>query len=257
MEREDMAPEGSFSDCEKDLIHSEAAMGTINERFQKTEDEYFRLRGQLGAGRITQQQFETALKDLMFEYEGRYWMIGTNSGQWQAYDGQKWKPAAPPLVGVPTGEPKPAKAKTAPAATQGAEIRRFEGVAPQPSPQSSAQRSPRLTVRGWFRALTASAGGGALPIELEHVRALAGVLWHLYEAKLISDHEFRALYAALCFKGPGDTLWTVELGSMRWQRREQGKWEPADAPEWVYLDMKLLEELVAVMPTQPRLGLLH
>jgi WD40 repeat protein len=129
----------------------------INELFQKIEDKYFRLRGQLGAGRITQQQFETALKDLMFEYEGRYWMIGTNSGQWQVYDGQKWKPAAPPPVGMPTSEPKSAEPKVpTPAKTQGAEIRRFEGhmdeitsVAYSPDGRHALSGDRKGSVRLW------------------------------------------------------------------------------------------------------------
>ena len=33
----------------------------MDNRFKKIENEYFRLKGQLGAGRITREQFEAAL----------------------------------------------------------------------------------------------------------------------------------------------------------------------------------------------------
>jgi len=67
------------------------------DRFKKAEDEYFRLKGQLAAGRITAEQFEVALKDLMIEdTQGRYWMLGADSGQWYVHDGQAWVQAEPP-----------------------------------------------------------------------------------------------------------------------------------------------------------------
>ena len=67
-----------------------------NEQFQKAEDEYFRLKGQLAAGRITQSQFETALKDLIVQdAQGRYWMLGVDSAHWYVHDGKKWVEAQP------------------------------------------------------------------------------------------------------------------------------------------------------------------
>ncbi len=51
------------------------------DQFKRVEDEYFRLKGLLAAGRITPEQFEVALKELPFQdAEGRYWMIGADSG---------------------------------------------------------------------------------------------------------------------------------------------------------------------------------
>ncbi len=65
-------------------------------RFTKAEDQYFALRGKLNAGRITRQQFEAALKDLMFpDEQGRYWMLGTDTGKWYVHDGQTWVQADP------------------------------------------------------------------------------------------------------------------------------------------------------------------
>lgn len=47
------------------------------DQFRQIEEEFFRLKGQLSAGRLTQQQFDAALKQLMIQdAQGRYWMIG-------------------------------------------------------------------------------------------------------------------------------------------------------------------------------------
>jgi hypothetical protein len=64
--------------------------------FKKAEDEYFRLKGQLATGRITPQEFEDALKGLMFQdAQGRWWMLGADSGKWYVHDGVRWNEAAP------------------------------------------------------------------------------------------------------------------------------------------------------------------
>jgi Ca2+-binding EF-hand superfamily protein len=43
------------------------------EAFKKVEDEYFRLKDQFGAGKITRQQLDSALNKLAFPYKGHYW----------------------------------------------------------------------------------------------------------------------------------------------------------------------------------------
>ncbi|MBI3536057.1 MAG: tetratricopeptide repeat protein [Chloroflexi bacterium] len=66
-------------------------------QFRKTEEEYFRLKGQLATGRLTQQQFDAALKALMVQdAQGHYWMLGADSGKWYMYDGKNWIEATPP-----------------------------------------------------------------------------------------------------------------------------------------------------------------
>ena len=79
--------------------------------FQRTEDEYFRLKGQLTAGRITQAQFDSALKDLMLrDADGRYWMIGGEHGTWYVQDGSNWVEQNPPVAGAmppPSYAPEP------------------------------------------------------------------------------------------------------------------------------------------------------
>ncbi|MGB8644552.1 MAG: hypothetical protein WCF84_04895 [Anaerolineae bacterium] len=74
----------------------------VNDPFQQREDQYFRLRGQLGAGQITRAQYEAALNDLVFQAaDGHYWMLGADSGKWYVHDGQKWVEANPPAAATP------------------------------------------------------------------------------------------------------------------------------------------------------------
>lgn len=64
--------------------------------FQQAEDEYFKYRGQLATGRITQAEFERRLHDLMVQdSQGRYWLLGAASGKWFVHDGQAWVEATP------------------------------------------------------------------------------------------------------------------------------------------------------------------
>jgi hypothetical protein len=64
--------------------------------YKKAEDEYFRLKGRLSAGRLTDEQFQTAVKDLMVQDgQGRYWMLGVDTGKWYFHDGQTWKEGQP------------------------------------------------------------------------------------------------------------------------------------------------------------------
>jgi uncharacterized RDD family membrane protein YckC len=70
-------------------------------RFEQAEREFFALKGQLAAGRITQSGFDAAIKELMLQdVQGRYWMLGADSGKWYVYDGQAWVQAVPPLSEV-------------------------------------------------------------------------------------------------------------------------------------------------------------
>lgn len=67
-----------------------------NDRFKEAENEYLRLKGQLSLGRITQEQFDAALKELMLQdAQGRNWMLGVDDGKWYAHDGRTWVEASP------------------------------------------------------------------------------------------------------------------------------------------------------------------
>lgn len=95
----------------------------MDNQFSRVEDEYFRLKGQFATGRLTREQFETALQALMFtDAQGRYWMIGTDSGKWFVHDGTTWieqnpAPAAAPAAPVRPGNlPERSAAPAAPVA---------------------------------------------------------------------------------------------------------------------------------------------
>lgn len=66
------------------------------DKYRHAEDEYFKLRGQFDTGRLTQEQFDEKLRALMIQDEqGRYWMLGADSGKWYFYDGAKWVQGEP------------------------------------------------------------------------------------------------------------------------------------------------------------------
>ncbi len=67
-----------------------------DDRFQKAEDQYYVLLGQLSTGRITRAQFDAAVKSLMIQdAQGRHWTIGADSGKWYMHDGRAWVEASP------------------------------------------------------------------------------------------------------------------------------------------------------------------
>jgi hypothetical protein len=112
------------------------------DKYRHAEDEYFKLRGQFDTGRLSQEQFDEKLRALMLQDEqGRYWMLGADSGKWYYYDGTKWVqgdpyPGAsmpPPVVlaAMPASSPPPA----APAS-----------VSPAPAPPATKRGFPIVPV---------------------------------------------------------------------------------------------------------------
>ena len=85
-----------------------------DERFKSVQNQYAMLKAQLDSGRMSREQFEGALRPLMFQdAQGHYWMIGVDSGRWHVYDGQKWVQSDPPESDTTTS------AGTAPLAPMG------------------------------------------------------------------------------------------------------------------------------------------
>jgi hypothetical protein len=101
---------------------------TADNRFSAAEAEYYRLKGLMELGRINREQFDAELKKLMVQdAQGRYWVLGADSGKWYVHDGQSWvesnppespvavSPAPPPseagLAGPPVAPPAPAPQK--------------------------------------------------------------------------------------------------------------------------------------------------
>ncbi|MBI5652362.1 MAG: hypothetical protein HZC40_18240 [Chloroflexi bacterium] len=72
------------------------------DRFQAVENEYFRLKGMRVAGRLTQEQYDAALKQLpVQDAQGRYWMLGVEDSQWYVHDGKTWVAANPYTIAAP------------------------------------------------------------------------------------------------------------------------------------------------------------
>ena len=73
----------------------------MDERFRKAEEEYFILRGKLDTGRIGKNLFELALRDSMVQdAEGRWWMLGPDTGNWYMHDGARWIESDPSRIQV-------------------------------------------------------------------------------------------------------------------------------------------------------------
>jgi hypothetical protein len=68
-------------------------------QFAEAEREYKRLKAQHNTGALTEADFKARLQDLMPQDEqGRWWMLGVETGQWYVHDGEKWMQAEPPPV---------------------------------------------------------------------------------------------------------------------------------------------------------------
>ncbi len=80
----------------------------MDEKFRRAEEEYFILRGKFDTGRIGKNLFELALKDMSVQdTQGRWWMIGADSGNWYMHDGKAWIQADPSHAEVVQTPTKP------------------------------------------------------------------------------------------------------------------------------------------------------
>ena len=126
------------------------------DKYRHAEEEYFKLRGQFDTGRLSQDSFDEKLRELMVQDEqGRYWMLGADSGKWYLYDGTKWvsgdpfggaaaTEAPPEIVAnktvVPTSAPPPAAASPTSASPPAAPVIAAASGASKPG------RSPVLLI---------------------------------------------------------------------------------------------------------------
>jgi uncharacterized RDD family membrane protein YckC len=118
--------------------------------FQHTEDAFFQLKGQLATGRLTPEQFTTALNELVVrDAQGRYWMMGSETGSWYRFDGAQWLPDDPseaaPTASLPALRPAAPVASPSPAAGVPA-----VASVPRPAPVAAPVR-----YGGFVRRLTA------------------------------------------------------------------------------------------------------
>jgi hypothetical protein len=113
------------------------------------------------------------------------------------------------------------------------------------APASSNAEAPSFSVRTWFRSILGQQLDASI-LDLGQVRGLAAALRLARDQKLIAEDKLKSVHRLLQVKGPNDTVWTVGLGSLRWNRFANGKWEPAEPPENVYLDVQMLKAIVAL-----------
>ena len=65
--------------------------------FAEVEREVAKLRQDLAAGRLTEGQCKTRMRELMVQDEdGNWWMVGYETGEWYRHDGTDWVRADPP-----------------------------------------------------------------------------------------------------------------------------------------------------------------
>lgn len=67
--------------------------------FREVESEYRQLRSQFDAGQLTEADLRARLEELMLQDDqGRWWIIGYETGLWYVHDGEQWVPSKPPAV---------------------------------------------------------------------------------------------------------------------------------------------------------------
>ena len=65
--------------------------------FPRVDAEFRKLKAQYEADDLSEADFKARLQDLMVQDEqGRWWMIGYETGQWYFHDGVQWVPTEPP-----------------------------------------------------------------------------------------------------------------------------------------------------------------
>ena len=85
--------------------------------FAQVESEYRRLKAQVAAGQISEDEFKAKLQELMIQDEqGRWWVIGFETGQWYVHDGKTWVQGQPPSLAA-SSEVAAAEARTEPVAS--------------------------------------------------------------------------------------------------------------------------------------------
>jgi formylglycine-generating enzyme required for sulfatase activity len=74
--------------------------------FSQVAAEFQKLKAQYDTGALSEAEFKARLQDLMIQDEqGRWWMIGYETGQWYVHDGKKWVRARPPVAAPPATRP--------------------------------------------------------------------------------------------------------------------------------------------------------
>ncbi len=70
--------------------------------YSEIEARYRDLKAQFDAGTLSEDDFKARLQELMIQDDqGRWWIIGYETGQWYVHDGEQWAQAEPPTPPAP------------------------------------------------------------------------------------------------------------------------------------------------------------
>ena len=71
----------------------------MKNNFRDAEDSFEKLKKEFRQGEISRTEFINRLKELRLkDDEGKFWMIGAQTGKWYYYDGKNWIRADPPSL---------------------------------------------------------------------------------------------------------------------------------------------------------------
>jgi hypothetical protein len=72
----------------------------MNDRFRDVKSDFERMTGRFRSGEISRHEYVESLKQMRFkDEEGRFWMIGAQTGKWYYFDGSGWVQSSPPSLG--------------------------------------------------------------------------------------------------------------------------------------------------------------
>jgi tetratricopeptide (TPR) repeat protein len=197
------------------------------------ERRFFELKGKLDVGVVNEETFKSEVQKLRFQdKQGRWWMIGAQSGKWYSYDGLRWIPGQPPTEAVPTPVPPvpvaieqppqentqtvAAPSGTVPSATNPSLSQTAPLLAPsvpasppQPEhikfasqPAHALARPPRSPIRGWVLI-----GGAALAALLAVI-----VLWIVVE-NVVPGKPISTFFAGMTGKSPAVSIVSLQTAA--------------------------------------------
>jgi hypothetical protein len=143
--------------------------------FREAEQKFGQLKAQFAAGGLTEAALRSQLEELMVEdAEGRWWMLGYETGQWHYHDGSGWvradppgyTPAEVPPPPPPQQEPAPEAPPPAGTGTPVAAAPVPEAPAKKPEPPAVQPEPPRYVRNGWRQAGFTAVGAVVLVLHL-------------------------------------------------------------------------------------------
>jgi hypothetical protein len=91
---------------------SEGAKKETRMDFKEAESKYFELRRRLETGRLSLEEFQALVGELMVrDADGHYWAIDAQKDGWLRYDGANWVPAQPPAEASSPAPPTPGRSQ--------------------------------------------------------------------------------------------------------------------------------------------------